>query len=104
MIGWDGVSWQATDGGLVAKPGLRRILSKPSCGLKRLNVGGLLALLALSHIKADALILFQGLEAIAPNSGEVCEEILTTCIRGDEAETFGLIEPFDDTSCHSIFS
>jgi hypothetical protein len=30
----------------------------------------------------------------------VCEQILAAIIRSDEAETFGVIEPLNGTSCH----
>jgi hypothetical protein len=67
----------------------------------RLDVGSLLAFRALRDFELDFLTFFQGLEAVHVDRGEVCEQILAAIIRSDEAETFGVIEPLNGTSCHN---
>ena len=70
--------------------------------LERLDVGGLKAFLALSHIKRDFLTVLQRLEALSPNFGKVGEQVVTTIIGRDEAEAFGVVEPFNCASCHCV--
>lgn len=67
-----------------------------------LNVRCLFALRAGRHFERNALVFFQRLETIGLDRGEVCEEILAAFVRSDEAETFGVIEPFNSTCCHYI--
>lgn len=68
--------------------------------LQRLNVGSLLALRACGHFERNALIFLERLESVALNRREMREQIFTTAIRSDKAKTFGVIEPFYNTSCH----
>jgi hypothetical protein len=56
--------------------------------LHRLDVGGLLALGAVHHIKSNSLIFFQAFETFGSNRGKVGEHVITTTIRGNEAEAF----------------
>lgn len=70
--------------------------------LQRLNVRSLLAFRAGRHFELNALILLQRFEAARLNCREVCEQIFAAFVRGDKAETLGVIEPFYDTSCHYI--
>ncbi|MDH6150531.1 hypothetical protein OKW46_004456 [Paraburkholderia sp. WSM4179] len=68
--------------------------------LQRLNVGRLFALRAGLDFKRNALIFLQRLEALAADLRKVCEQILATHVRRDEAKTLSIVEPFDDTSFH----
>ncbi|MNJ70349.1 hypothetical protein D3C77_667990 [compost metagenome] len=61
------------------------------------------ALGAIGRHKADALVLFQRLEARTLDFGEVSEQILTTRFRGDEALAFFRIEPLNDAGFHTVF-
>ncbi len=69
--------------------------------LRVLDVGSLLAFRALRDFERYFLTFFQGLEAVHLDCGKVGEQILTTVIRSDKAETFGIIEPLDGTCCHN---
>ena len=69
-------------------------------GRGRLNVRGLFSFRALSDFKLDFLAFLESLEAIHLNCGEVCEKVFTTVVRGNETITFGVVKPFDSTSCH----
>jgi hypothetical protein len=62
----------------------------------------LLALRAGRDVKADTLTFGQGLETLALNRGKVGEEVFTALVRGNEAETLGIVEPLDGTSCHIL--
>ncbi len=64
------------------------------------DVGSLLALRAFGDIESHALVLSQGTETLRLDGGEVSEEIFATAIRRNEAETLGIVEPLDGTSCH----
>jgi hypothetical protein len=66
----------------------------------RADVGSLLALRAGNDVKSYLLVLGQGLETVALNCGEVSEQVLATFRRGDETETFGIVEPLNCTVCH----
>ena len=67
-----------------------------------MDVGRLLAFGALDHVERDLLAFLQGLEALGLNGAEVSEQILATFIRGNEAETLGVVEPLDRTRCHTV--
>lgn len=77
------------------RPGLRG-------GLGHLDVAGLLALRAGRHVERNALAFGQRAEALGLNCREVSEQVFATTVRGDEAETLGIIEPFDDASSHVL--
>ena len=68
--------------------------------LHRLDVGGLLALGAVHHIKSNALIFFQAFESFGSDRGKVGEHVITTTIRGNEAEAFRVVKPFNSASGH----
>lgn len=82
-------------------PLLRGFYKPLNQGLRVLNVGSLLAFRALRDFERYFLTFFQGLEAVHLDCGKVGEQILTTVIRSDKAETFGIIEPLDGTCCHN---
>lgn len=67
----------------------------------RLDVRGLLALLALGDFERYFLTFFQRLEAVHLYRGEVREKVFATVIRSDKTVTFRVIEPFHRTSCHN---
>ena len=61
------------------------------------------ALLATAGHVADLLAFGQGLEAVAGDFGEVSEQIVTACVRSDEAKALSVVEPFNGTGLHIIF-
>jgi hypothetical protein len=69
-----------------------------------LNVRGLLAFRPLRDIERNLLAFFQRLEAIHRDGGEMREEIFAAIIGSNKAETFGIVEPLDSTSCHNAAS
>lgn len=74
-----------------------------SCAWKNsggLDVGSLLAFRALRDFELNFLTFFEGLETVHVDCGEVCEQIFAAVIWGDEAKTFGIIEPLNCTCCH----
>src|SRR5438067_9234106 len=81
----------------------QRVTASDKDELQRLNVGSLLALRTGGHVERHALVFLQRLEALALDSREVSEQIFAAFVRGDEAEAFGVIEPFYDASCHYNF-
>ena len=66
-------------------------------GLRHLHLVGLHALRALHGDEGDLLAFLQRLEAGALDCAEVDEQVVTA-FRGDEAETLGIVEPFDCTA------
>jgi hypothetical protein len=52
----------------------------------------------LLHFADDASTLMRSLKAVAPQTGDVQQNIRHAVIRHDEAETFGDIKPFDDAA------
>jgi hypothetical protein len=64
--------------------------------LGRNHFVGLQALLALHYLEADLLAFLQALEAVALNRAEMHENI-RAIVTADEAETLGVVEPFDGT-------
>lgn len=61
--------------------------------LDRNDVGGIFTLGTLADVEFDLLSLGQGAEPFATNRGIVDKEILASVIRGNEAVSFGVIEP-----------
>ena len=57
----------------------------------------LLALGARNHFKAHLLTFLEGLEAFDFDCGEMDKQILAAVVGRDEAESLGIIEPFDNT-------
>src|SRR5439155_5060227 len=66
----------------------------------RLDVDGLIALRAGSHIERHLLVFLEGLEAAALDRGEAGKEILAAAVGSDEPETLGVVERLDRTSIH----
>jgi len=73
---------------------LRSCLTRSSS----LDVGSLRAFWSTHSLERYALTFLQRLEAIALNGGEVREEVIAASVRRDEAEAFGIVEPFDSAS------
>jgi hypothetical protein len=67
-----------------------------------LDVGGARPLGALLHIVLHLVRFLEGLEAARLDRGEVDEEILAAIVRGDEAETLGVVEPLYGTCAHCL--
>jgi len=64
------------------------------------DVLGFQTLLALGHVKLDAVSLVQGLIAISLNRGEVYEYILAPVL-GNETKTLLVLKPFHSSLCHA---
>jgi len=79
------------------------LLNRPS-RLRRLNVGSLLTLWTLHHVKRDFLAFFKGLETAHIDCRKVREQVFAAIIRSDKTEAFCVVEPFNCTSCHVIIS
>src|SRR5690606_25146117 len=71
--------------------------------LQNLDLRRLRTLRAHRRHEADALILFQRLEAIGLDFREVREQILAARFRSDEAITFFRVEPLNDAGFHTVF-
>jgi hypothetical protein len=71
--------------------------------LQRLDVRSLLALRAGLDLERDTLVLFQRLEPLRADFGEVSEKIIATRIRSDKPKALSIVEPFDDTGFHIHF-
>jgi hypothetical protein len=69
----------------------------------RLDAGGLLALGALGHFEFDLLPLFECLETVHLDCGEVREQILATIIGRDKTVALGVVEPLYRTCWHKNF-
>jgi hypothetical protein len=78
----------------------RRVSTMP---LQRLDVRRLLALRAGLNVERDTLVLFQRLEPLGADFGEVSEQIVATCVGGDKTKALSIVEPFDDTGFHIHF-
>ena len=72
----------------------------PAGELLRLDVGCLLAFRTGGHVEGYALVLLQRFEALSVDRREVRKQVFAAAIRGDEAEAFCVIEPFNNTSRH----
>src|SRR5690349_19227357 len=70
--------------------------------LLRLDVSSLLALRAGRDLEAHALVLGQRLEAGGVDSRKVREYVFTTAVRGNEAKTLRIVEPFNSTARHDV--
>src|ERR1700733_1553529 len=69
-------------------------------GLGGLDVCSLLALGSSGDVKRYALTFLEGFEAAGVDCRVVCEEVLATVFRGDEAKAFCVIKPFHCSACH----
>ena len=65
----------------------------------RFDVLGHLSLGALDHVKPDPSALLERLEPVHGDRAEVGKDV-TAAVGLDEAETLGIVEPFDSTSRH----
>src|SRR5690606_20268312 len=79
------------------------------CRFRRLlgggtDVRGLLALRSRRHFEIDTLIFFETLESPARDSGKMGEQVFAATVRGDESVALLVVEPFDDTGCHTYHS
>ncbi len=64
------------------------------------DIGCLQSLRSLLDFVSDFLTFGQRLKATALDRTEVSEYIGTTVILSDEAETFGVVKPFNCSCCH----
>ena len=78
--------------------GEERPTSQPPDSLDRTDVAGFLAFRTRAALERDALVFRQALEAAAFDVLEVREQIATAVVRGDEAKTLGIVEPFNYAS------
>lgn len=69
--------------------------------LRGLDVGRLLAFGALCDFELDLLAFLKGLEAAGLDCREVSEEVFAAIIGSDEAETLGVVEPFNCAGSHA---
>src|SRR4030095_15351771 len=78
--------------------------AKPVSGLRRLDVARLLALRCRRDFELDLLAFLQSLEPRHVDRREVREQVFAAAVRGDEAETLGVVKPLHCSSCHCCFS
>src|SRR5437660_6269296 len=64
------------------------------------DVGGLRALRPLRRVELDLVAVFQRLEAAAGDGAEMDEQIVSTAVRRDEAESLRIVEPLHSSGCH----
>ena len=77
------------------------IVQKQLCYYSNVGCTNLAAVLRISlGIESYLLALFQGLEALSVDSGEMYEYFLAGCIVGDETIALLCIEPFNCTVVH----
>src|SRR5690606_9217131 len=57
----------------------------------------------ISRHKADALVLFEGLEAVGLNFGKMREQILAASFRSNKAVALFRVEPLNDAGFHTVF-
>lgn len=65
-----------------------------------LDVRCLLAFRTLGDFERHFLTFFEGLKTVHVDCGEVRKQIFAAIVWGDEAKTFGIIEPLNSTCCH----
>jgi len=68
-----------------------------------LNLGRLLAFLAIYDLEGHFLPFLERLEALHVDLREMCEQVFAAAIRGDETEALRVIEPFHCAGCHVAF-
>jgi hypothetical protein len=68
--------------------------------LQRCDVRGLEPLRAAFRFVADFLALSKRLEASAAHLGEVCEQVIPSLVRRNEAKALAIVEPFNGTGFH----
>ena len=67
------------------------------------DVLGFWALASFADVELNGLTLFEVLEAVAPNIGEVDEEVIAAFLR-DESKTLLSVEELNSAGCHNNFS
>src|SRR3954454_13343447 len=81
----------------------RRRESRLRSNIRSLDDGHVLclgALLTLDALELDLRALGERLEAVAGDCAVVDEQVLTACVRGDEAIPLRIVEPLDGSGCH----
>ena len=73
-------------------------------GLLRLDICSLFALRAGGNVKAHPLVFRERLETCRIDGREMREQVFRAIVRGDETETFCVIEPLHNTCCHADLS
>jgi len=68
--------------------------------LQRRDVSRLQTLRALLRFEAHLLIFSQRLEAVAPDFGEVSEQVVAAFVRGNEAKALAVVKPLNGTGIH----
>jgi hypothetical protein len=79
-------------------------VSPPDNRLWVLDVGGLLPLGSLCHVKTYLLAFLERFKTVHADRGKVRKQIIAAIIRSDKTKTFCVVEPFHCTDCHVIFS
>jgi putative membrane protein len=79
---------------------LSRLRSSIRLSLDESDVLRLGALCALGAFELDLRTLGERLEAVAGDCAVVDEQVLTACVRGDEAIPLRIVEPLDGSGCH----
>jgi hypothetical protein len=102
LMNEDGVECYPTPAKLYAGGAAFRAFYRLKNQSRRLDVGGLLALGALCHFKADLLAFFEGLEAVHVDCGKMREQIIAAIIGSDKTKTLRIVKPFNCTGCHVI--
>ena len=74
---------------------------QPSFELNGADVASLFALRTSTALERNTLIFGQAFKAICLNIFKVGEQVTTAIVRGNEAKTFGIIEPFYCTSLNT---
>src|SRR3972149_7018513 len=86
------------------KPGFPGFFIQPGLLLGRLDTDSLVAFLAGCDVERHLLVFLEAFEAVALDGREVCKQILAAAVGGDEAETLGVVEPFNGTCTHVYYS
>jgi hypothetical protein len=82
------------------KPCRGKVFLTTTEGLTALDVRSLLAFRTLGDFERHFLTFFEGLKTVHVDCGKVREQIFAAVVWGDEAKTFGIIEPLNSTCCH----
>src|SRR3954470_16684475 len=70
--------------------------------LQRADVLRLRALLALSHVELDALVLVEGLVPLRLDRREVAEDVGAAVVLGDEPKALLRVEPLHSALSHAV--
>ncbi len=69
----------------------------PQISIYRADISRLLTFGTCRNIKRNPLILAEGLKTLHLNGREMCEQIFTTTVHGDETETLRFVKPLNST-------